>query len=113
MTTDLVAHYIATIPSDHQLRFVRIYTLLKKAFPKAQEVMSYQMPTLKQQRNLAHIACYPKHIGIYPGPTVIQSLQSLYPEETMSKGTWLIHHNQPLKTNVMKTLVQLIKDQSR
>lgn len=113
MTTNPVAAYVAKIHPDHQTRFVRIYRLLKKAFPKAQELMSYQMPTLKQKRNLVHIACYQKHIGIYPGPTVIKLLKSRYPEETMSKGTWLIYHHQSLKTNIMKTLVRLIREQTK
>jgi uncharacterized protein YdhG (YjbR/CyaY superfamily) len=103
--------YIHDLPVTYKERFLMVFNLFKHAFPSAKIVMSYQMPTFRTSRNLLHIACYSKHIGIYPDPKVIAALKKHYPQVTTSKGTWLIFHDQPLVVSQLKQLAKLIHRQ--
>ena len=62
-----IDEYIATQPEEVQRILHKIRKAIKKAAPKAQEKISWGMPTFWQGKNLIHFAVFKKHIGIYPG----------------------------------------------
>ena len=62
-----IDEYIAAQPEEIRSILSKIRTTIKKAAPKAQEKMSWRMPTFWQGENLIHFAAFKKHIGIYPG----------------------------------------------
>jgi uncharacterized protein YdhG (YjbR/CyaY superfamily) len=45
----------------------KIRKTILKAAPKAEEKITWRMPTFWQGENLIHFAAFKKHIGIYPG----------------------------------------------
>lgn len=65
-TPKTIDEYIAGCPADVQERLQKIRATIRKAAPKATEVISYQMPAFKQHGNLVYFAAAKKHIGFYP-----------------------------------------------
>ena len=49
---------------------------------KAEERLSWQMPTWRRRDNLIHFAAQKKHVGIYPGPEAVE----LFTPELDEKG---------------------------
>src|SRR4030095_9674620 len=64
-----IDEYIATFPDDVQKILQRIRKTIKKAAPKAEETISYQIPTFKLNGSyLIYFAGYKKHVSVYPAP---------------------------------------------
>lgn len=58
--------YIADCPPEVQKILRKIRKLLRAVAPDAEETISYQIPTFRQQGVLLHFAAFKNHIGIYP-----------------------------------------------
>ncbi len=59
--------YIADAANDVQPILQKIRRTIKKAAPKAEEVISYGIPAFKfNGKRLAYFAAFKKHIGFYP-----------------------------------------------
>jgi len=61
-----VDDYIASFPPDIRSRLETLRKAIKKAAPKAQEIISYGMAGYKQNGPIAYFAGYKSHIGYYP-----------------------------------------------
>lgn len=78
--------YIALQAEEVQPILMQLRNTIKKAAPKAEEVISYQMPAFKQNGMLAYFAAYKKHIGFYPTATPIKTFQTELVNYKYSKG---------------------------
>lgn len=63
--------YIADFPAEVQTLLNQMRDTISKAAPKAEEAISYGMPTFKLGGNLVHFAAAKNHIGFYPAPSGI------------------------------------------
>lgn len=68
---DTIDAYIADFSSDIQELLNQMRSTIHKAAPKAEEAISYGMPTFKLHGNLVHFAAAKNHIGFYPAPSGI------------------------------------------
>lgn len=78
--------YIATFPASTQALLQQMRSTIAKAAPKAEEAISYGMPTFKLQGNLVHFAGYKNHIGFYPAPSGIVNFAEDLKKYQTSKG---------------------------
>lgn len=78
--------YIATFPASTQALLQQMRSTIAKAAPKADEAISYGMPTFKLQGNLVHFAGYKNHIGFYPAPSGIVNFAEDLKKYQTSKG---------------------------
>lgn len=79
-----IDEYIATFPQETQALLEQMRATIRAAAPKAQEKISYQMPTFYLNGNLVHFAALKNHIGFYPTPSGIEAFRA---ETTMYKST--------------------------
>lgn len=63
--------YINQFPDEIKSKLESIRAAIKKAAPKAAEVISYGMPAFKQNKVLVYFAAGKNHIGFYPTPKPI------------------------------------------
>ena len=61
--------YIAAFPKATQHLLNTMRKTIKAAAPKAEELISYQMPAYKYHGILVYFAAHEKHIGFYATPT--------------------------------------------
>lgn len=61
--------YIATFPKDVQVILEQIRNAIQTSAPKAEEVISYNMPAFKYYGVLVYFAAYKNHIGFYSLPS--------------------------------------------
>jgi len=78
--------YISTFPNDVKTILQQVREAVSKVVPKAEEVISYQMPAFKLHRVLVHFAGYKNHIGFYPGAKAIEVFRKELSEFNTSKG---------------------------
>ena len=68
-TPKTIDDYIAGFPPDVQELLQKVRATIKKAAPKAEEMIRYKMPTFALNgKYLIYFAGYKKHISLYPAP---------------------------------------------
>ena len=82
-----VDEYVSAQSKDVQAVLNKLRSTIKSAAPKADEVISYQMPAYKYHGMLVYFAVWPKHIGFYPTPGGIKPFEKELSAYEMSKGT--------------------------
>ncbi len=70
-----IDEYVAGFSTDVQAILEKIRTTVRKAAPRAEEKISYRIPTFTLKGNLVHFAAFRKHIGFYPTPTGIEKFK--------------------------------------
>lgn len=82
-----IDEYIAGFSPEIQEKLETIRATIRKAAPKAEEAISYMMPTFKLHGNLVHFAAFKNHIGFYPGASGIAAFEEELAGYETSKGT--------------------------
>lgn len=82
-----VDDYILSFPKDIQLLLEELRTTVRKAAPKAEEVISYGMPAYKQNGMLVYFAAHKTHVGFYPTSSGIAHFKNQLAKYPLSKGT--------------------------
>lgn len=101
-----VDEYIAGFPKEIQELLKAVRTVVKKAAPQAEEMISYQMPAYKYHGSLVYFAAFKNHIGFYATPTGHEAFKkelSVYKE---GKGSVQFPHNQPLPLALITRIVK-------
>jgi uncharacterized protein YdhG (YjbR/CyaY superfamily) len=101
-----VDEYIAGFPKEIQQLLKAVRATIKKAAPKAEEMISYQMPAYKYHGSLVYFAAFKNHIGFYATPTghtAFKKELSVYKE---GKGSVQFPHNQPLPLALISRIVK-------
>ncbi|MGH9802339.1 MAG: iron chaperone [Blastocatellia bacterium] len=82
-----IDEYIVGFPPEIQEILEKIRATIRKAAPKAEEAISYMMPTFKLHGNLVHFAAFKNHIGLYPAPSGIEAFKEELAAYEGGKGT--------------------------
>lgn len=83
-----VDEYISRFPSDVQKTLEKIRTTIRKAAPKAEETISYQIPAYKRNgKILIYFAGFTKHISVYPAPRQAREFKKELSAYKGGKGT--------------------------
>lgn len=83
---ETIDDYINQFPDEIKSKLKSIRTTIKKAAPKATEVISYGMPAFKQNKVLVYFAVDKNHIGFYPTPNPIKIFSEELDTFKTSKG---------------------------
>lgn len=97
---------MAKFPPEVQERMQILRTCIRKAAPKADEIISYQMPAYKFEKVLVYFAAYKNHIGFYPTSEPIVVFAEELNEYKHSKGAVQFAHDKPLPLNLIKKMVK-------
>jgi uncharacterized protein YdhG (YjbR/CyaY superfamily) len=102
-----IDEYIATFPDDVQKILQRIRKTIKKAAPKAEETISYQIPTFKLNGSyLIYFAGYKKHVSVYPAPRGEKEFKQELAGYEGGKGTVQFPLDQPIPYDLISRLVK-------
>lgn len=102
-----INEYISLYPENVQKILKKISAEIQSIAPKAEQVISYQMPTYKLNgKNLVHFAAYEKHIGLYPTPSGISEFKNELKSYKQGKGSVQFPLNEEIPYNLIKKIVQ-------
>src|SRR4051812_6624382 len=103
--TDIDA-YISSFPPNVQKVLQQVRRTIKKSAPKAEEAISYQMPTFKLNGNLVHFAAWKNHIGFYPTPSGTKEFQKELSKFNGAKGSVQFPLDQPMPLDLISRIVK-------
>ena len=103
-----VDEYISTQPSDVQAALKRVRTTIRKALPRAEEVISYQMPTYKiNSQRVIYFAGWKQHYSLYPvGDRIVKAfMKELAPYE-VEKSTVRFPISKPVPVKLIERIAK-------
>ncbi|MEQ8302693.1 MAG: DUF1801 domain-containing protein [Cyclobacteriaceae bacterium] len=106
-----IDHYIAGFPKDIQTILSQIRETIRKAAPKAEEKISYGIPTFAQNGNLVHFAAFKNHIGFYATPTGHKAFSSELSKYKQGKGSVQFPLDQPMPLALISRIVKFRVDE--
>ena len=101
-----ISEYIATFPAEVREILETVRTTIQKAAPKAEEAISYDIPTFKLNGNLVHFAGYAKHIGFYPGAAGIEVFKKEIASYKSAKGSVQFPLDKPMPLGLITKIVK-------
>jgi uncharacterized protein YdhG (YjbR/CyaY superfamily) len=105
-TAASVNEYIATADPHAKKALREIRKTIKDAAPKAEEVISYQIPGYKYHGMLVFFAAWKNHISLYPAPWGAESLKKEMAAYEGSKGTIKFPLDKPMPLSLIKKMVK-------
>ena len=103
---ETVDQYIAAFPADVKKRMQQLRKTIKAAAPKADELISYQMPGYKYFGMLVYFAAFKNHIGFYPGAGGILEFYKKLSSFKSAKGSVQFPHDRPIPYDVISKIVK-------
>jgi len=108
-----IDEYIAGFPPEIQEILEKIRLTIRKAAPKAEEAISYMIPTFKLNGNLVHFAAYKRHIGFYPAPRGNEAFKKELSAYGGGKGTVQFRLDKPIPYALIRKIVKFrVKENS-
>src|SRR5665213_1386608 len=101
-----IDEYLIRFPKEVQQLLKKMRLTIKKAAPKAEEKISYGIPTFTLNENLVHFAGYKNHIGFYPTPSGITAFKKELSAYKGAKGSVQFPINEPLPLTLVSRIVK-------
>lgn len=98
--------YIESFPPATQKLLEKVRSIIRKAAPNAQEIISYRMPAFKLNGNLVYFAAYKNHIGFYPAPRAIEEFKEELSAYKGAKGSIQFPLDEDIPTELITRIVQ-------
>jgi len=103
--------YIAAQPPETQRALEELRSCIWQAAPGASELMNYDIPAFalveggKRDKQIM-IAGYPKHVGFYPHPDVIEAFAGRLAAYKFAKGSIQFPSNKPIPKTLVIEMVK-------
>jgi uncharacterized protein YdhG (YjbR/CyaY superfamily) len=101
-----VDEYMSTFPASTKKLLQQVRKAIHAAAPEAEDVISYNMPAVKQNGVLVYYAAYEKHIGFYPTASPIKVFEAELSEYKFSKGAIQFPIDEPMPLDLVTKMVE-------
>jgi len=109
-----IDEYLSTISKDVRIKLQQIRETIHKAAPKAEEVISYNIPAFKQNNVLVYFAAFKDHIGFFPTSKPIVVFKKEFSKCKTSKGTIQFPQNEPIPYSLIRKITKFrVKEDSK
>jgi len=101
-----VDEYVSTFPASTKKILQAVRKTIKAAAPQAEDVISYNMPAVKQNGILVYYAAYENHIGFYPTSSPIKVFEKQLSDYKFSKGAIQFPIDKPMPLDLITKIVK-------
>jgi uncharacterized protein YdhG (YjbR/CyaY superfamily) len=98
-----VDEYIDFFAGDVKSRLEALRRTIRKAAPKAEELIAYNMPGYRQDGVVIYFSAFRKHISLFPRPVEFKKELTKYKGGT---GTIQIPNGEPLPLKLVSAIVK-------
>ena len=102
---ETVDDYISKFPSDIQVHLQKMRRTIKEAAPLSEEVISYKIPTYKQNGALVHFAAFKDHISFFPTADGKEKFKEELSKYKGGKGTVQFPLDKPIPYGLVRKIV--------
>ena len=101
-----IEEYIAEFPKNVRDVLEELRRVIRESAPKAEETISYGIPTFKLNGNLVHFAAYKNHVGFYPTLSGIKAFRKELSPFKTSTGTVQFPLYKPIPFDLVRKIVK-------
>jgi uncharacterized protein YdhG (YjbR/CyaY superfamily) len=101
-----VEEYLSTVSNEQRVALEKLRKTIRSAAPKAEECISYGMPTFKQNGMLVCFGAFSNHCSFFPGAKPIETHKAELKNFETSKGTIHFQPDNPIPATLIKTIVK-------
>lgn len=101
-----IDEYLATVSDEHRAALEKLRKTIRATAPKAEECISYQLPTFKQNGMLVSFGAWDKHCAFYPGAGPIEKYKDELKNFQLSKGTIRFQPGKPIPATLVRKIVK-------
>lgn len=106
-----VEAYISAQPAETQRALEELRSYFWQASPEVSELMNYNIPAFAlveggKREQQVMIAGYPRHVGFYPHPNVIEAFSDRLAEYKYAKGSIQFTLNKPIPKELVIEMVK-------
>jgi uncharacterized protein YdhG (YjbR/CyaY superfamily) len=101
-----IDEYIARFPPEVQKILKKIRLTIRKAAPRAEETIKYQMPAFTLKGNLVYFAAFKVHVGFYPRTTGIQKFKKELSVYEGARGSVKFPLDRPIPFDLIGKIVR-------
>ena len=102
-----LSEYMSKFPKDVQDRLGQVRNLVKEIEPEAVDSFAYGVPAFKLDgKNFFVYAAFKNHIGVYPGPMIIESFKKDLVGYETSKGAIKFPFNEKLPIPLLSKIIK-------
>ena len=106
-TYTTVEEYLNDVPADKLAVLEKLRKTIRSVVPKAEEYISYDMPTFKYYGPLVSYAAFKEHCSLFPwNSTLIKKFAGELKNYKTSKGTIQFTVEKPLPIPLIKKLIK-------
>lgn len=98
--------YIASFPTEVQVKLQQVRAAIKAVAPDAVEVISYSLPAFKWNGMLVWFGAHTNHIGLYPRASAIAAFADKLKAYKFAKGSIQFPFDQPLPLDLITDIVK-------
>ena len=105
-----VDEYIATHPPDVQAILQRVRSTIRKAVPRAEEAISYQIPTYRLSGSyVVYFAGWKQHYSLYPAnDRLVAAFEDDLAPYEVNKGTIRFPLSQPVPVKLIARIAKFL-----
>ena len=96
-----IAEYVDAAPKDGQPHLRRLYAILKKAAPRAQQVLKWGNPFFVEPRFLFAFSAHKAHLSFAPGAEALELFGEELQQHTTTKHFLKVAYNEPLPVELI------------
>jgi uncharacterized protein YdhG (YjbR/CyaY superfamily) len=101
-----IQEYHESVPPGVKKVLDNLRKIIREVAPKAEETISYNIPTFKLNENLVHYAAFKEHIGFYPTQSPLKIFSHELSAYKTSKGAVQFPIDKPLPITLIKKIVK-------
>lgn len=102
-----VEEYLKDVPQDKLAALEKLRKTIRSVVPKAEEYISYGMPTFKYNGPLVSYAAFKEHCSLFPwNATLVKEFAAELKEYKTSKGTIQFTVDKPLPVALIKKIIK-------
>jgi uncharacterized protein YdhG (YjbR/CyaY superfamily) len=106
-TFNNVEEYLLEVPDDKRVALEELRKTISSVLPKAEEYISYGMPTFRYNGPLVSYAAFKKHCSLFPwNASLINKFNAELKDFKTSKGTIQFTIDKPLPAALVKKLIK-------
>lgn len=102
-----VDDYIAAFPPKVRAVLKKVRAAVRRAAPRATEIISYRIPAFKQRGILVYFAAFTNHIGFYPPVKGDARLERAAAPYANDKGNLRFPLDEPVPYDLVERLTRL------
>jgi uncharacterized protein YdhG (YjbR/CyaY superfamily) len=101
-----IAEYIRTAPREGRPHLRRLYAILKKVAPEAEEALKWGTPFFVEPRFLFAFSAHKAHCNFAPGAAALKRFRKGLEKHKTTKNYLQIPYNKPLPEGLVRSIAE-------